>query len=499
MILDRFGNPIETRHPELAEDLATAVAVSGETVDILPDPDPVLRTRGDDARVLKDLAADDQVTMAMQLRKRKVTNKTGYDYKPGQPFAGDSPGREAARLCDDLTLDLTNVKLRNVFNVVLSAPFWGYSVFELYWKPHGSRLRLTDVREKPREWFGFDGEGRLFMYQNGNKTAVPFGKFLVVQHEPTYENPYGLRLLSRCLWPVAFKKAGTQWAVKFLEKYGMPWTLAKAPQGYDERARQTLAGGLAAMVQDAVAVLPSGAEVEVVQTKSSGVDGHLNFLNFWNGAISKVLSCQTQASEITGSGTYASSKTHYDVLTDVAEADEALVCDAMNELAGIYAILNGSTEYPPVFSFTEAKDYMAQADLDKKRYEVGVRFKKSHFERQGLAADEFELVNADQTKDDDKTADHARKMEHSFPPEQQSLEYLADSGIAATKKEIDSIAGDLLACAEKAKNFDELTELLEEAFPEAGLGEMEDLLAQAMTAADMFGRFRVLEENGEEA
>ena len=65
--------------PFSAADLSTELATRqnagmffGELdgwLNTLPDPDPVLRKRGDEADVLRELSADDQVTTAMLSRK----------------------------------------------------------------------------------------------------------------------------------------------------------------------------------------------------------------------------------------------------------------------------------------------------------------------------------------------------------------------------------------------------------------------------------------------
>lgn len=493
MILDQYGNPIKIEKSAMTKELATFSAATGSGYDILPDPDPVLRKRGDDATVLDALAADDQVTMAMQLRKRKVTNKGNYDYTPGQPEKGISPSKNAMELCRGLIMDLAGIKLKNAFNAFLSSNFYGYSVIELYWAVERDRYRLIHMQEKPRSWFTFSGRGELLFIANGQKLPVPYGKFLVVRHEPTYENPFGLRLLSRCLWAVAFKRSGVEWCMKYMERYGLAWQIAKAPSNFTEQDRLRLASSLAAMVQDAVAVLPHGAEHQIVSGGyEGGASGFLDFLNFWNAAISKVLSCQTQSSEITGSiGGFASSKIHYEVLEDVAEADEQLVCDAMNDLAVIYARVNGSLEYPPVFAYTEADDHMAQADLDKKRHEVGVRFNKAHFERQGLSVDEFELAPEPASQ---PPMSFARA---GFTEDQEALEGLADDSLARAAKGVGKFQDALMAVVESASGFEDLVKRLEEAFPDASLGEFEDVLGQAMTAAQMFGRYQVILE-GEE-
>jgi phage gp29-like protein len=508
MILDQYGDPIKIDKRSLTTEMAEWSTATGTSYDILPDPDPILKKRGDDATVLDALAADDQVTMAMQLRKRRVTNKGDYDYAPGQPEKGKTASKNAVQLSLDLTHDLASIKLKNQFNAILAANFYGYSVIELYWGVDGGRYKLVHMEEKPRSWFTFSGRGELLFLENGREKPVPYGKFLVARHEPTYENPFGLRLLSRCLWPVAFKRSGVEWCMKFLERYGIPWQVAKAPSNFDDAGRKSLATSLAAMVQDAVAVLPAGAEHSIVTVDAKGgADTFMNFMNFWNAAISKVLSCQTQSSEITGStGTYASSQTHYEVLGDVAEADELLVCDAMNDLAVIYARVNGSQEYPPVFSFTEAEDHMAQADLDKKRWDVGVRFTKPHFERQGLEPDEFELAPepapfpaGGQAPDFSGTGQAGAGTQEfaagkPFTEEQQALEDLADDSLGRVADGVGKFQAELISAVEAADSFDDLILQLEQAFPESTLGQFEDILAQAMTAANMFGRYQIIQE-----
>ena len=86
---------------ELATELATrqnAGVTLGELegwLNTLPDPDPVLRKRGEDATVLEDLAADDQVTTAMLSRKNRVLNCPDFTLRAGAPGHGH-PGSRGA-------------------------------------------------------------------------------------------------------------------------------------------------------------------------------------------------------------------------------------------------------------------------------------------------------------------------------------------------------------------------------------------------------------------
>ena len=63
----------------------------------LPDPDPVLRKRGEDAEVLMELAADDQVTTAMLARKYRVLTARTTASVPGH-LTASSLMRRRSRL-----------------------------------------------------------------------------------------------------------------------------------------------------------------------------------------------------------------------------------------------------------------------------------------------------------------------------------------------------------------------------------------------------------------
>ncbi|XPV77675.1 MAG: DUF935 domain-containing protein [Desulfovibrio sp.] len=383
---------------------------AGELFDFigaLPDPDPILAKMGKGAEVLDALSADDQVCTAMQARKLRVLNQQDYDFTPGlrKGCGKKESSPQAQKLCSQLTDDLENINLRNVFSSILDAPFHGYSVLELIWKYEGGRVRLADIVEKPRKWFTFNDQNKL-VFSGANDIEgqpLPAGKFILVQHFPKYENPYGLRLLSRCFWPVAFKRGGIQFLAKFIEKYGMPWTVANAPMKATRKERFEQAQDLASMVQDAVAVIPHGSKLEIVENKGNSGEVYENYLRRWDKAISKVLMGQTLTAEMDGSGSRAASETHYGVAGDIAEADQFMVVSAMNDIALMYRDVNASDVSAPVFGYVEPEDYASQAKLDKELHGMGVRFEKVHFERRyALNPEEFRLEGSEDKNDDNK-------------------------------------------------------------------------------------------------
>ena len=103
-----------------------------------------------------------------------------------------------------------SLDIQRVINDCLDALLYGFNVAEITWDYtdwDGRKVVIpTNLNSKPRSWFNFDGNKILRMNDSDN-TLLPRYKFLLIQHQATYENPYGKSLLSKCLWPVIFKKA----------------------------------------------------------------------------------------------------------------------------------------------------------------------------------------------------------------------------------------------------------------------------------------------------
>lgn len=510
---------------ELATELATrqnAGVTLGELegwLNTLPDPDPVLRKRGEDAEVLEDLSADDQVTTAMLSRKNRVLNCPDFTLRAGAPDGGTATP-EAEELYRRFVRDLERTNLRTVISGILDAPFFGFIPLELIWRPGDNWWHLVDIVPRPPRWFRFDNENRpTFVGVYGGIAAqpvpLPAGKFVFVQHHATYDNPYGLRLLSRCLWPVAFKRGGLRFYAKFVERHGLPWVVGEAPAKAERLEKQDMARDLARMVQDAVAVIPHGANVKLESAGQTQGALHEDFLARQDRAISKILMGQTLTVEMEGANSLAAAETHRSVAEDLADADKAMVVDAWNEIAWLYAQVNaGSGVLAPLAAYDEPEDLNTRADLDKKLVEIGVRFTAEHFkENYGLKESEF-TVDAPQPEgianfaaavatkkatdgDSSAAAPSGRK------PLAEKAQATLDTAIAKM------LPGALKASAEfvtrvenavrKAASYDDLQDALVELLaPSMTPDALESFLARAMTAAAGYGATAVAAEEAED-
>ncbi|MDR1398115.1 MAG: DUF935 domain-containing protein [Desulfarculales bacterium] len=472
----------------------------------LPDPDPVLRKRGDDARVLAELYSDDQVTTATLSRKNRVLSAAQYGFRPGGPD-GEPVTREAQNVYDRLMQDLERLSLRPLISSILDAPFYGLAVLELIWAPgNDGWWHFIDIVARPYHWFAFDNNNQLFFRGEAGlePKSLPAGKFVLVSHHASYDNPYGLRLLSRCLWPVAFKRGGLQFYAKFVERHGLPWVVGKAPKGASGQDKREMAAHMARMVQDCVAVLPAGAEIEFLAMTGNQDQVHERFLARQDKAISKLLMGQTLTVEMEGrNNSQAAAATHEDVAEGLAEADKAMVADAMNEIAWLYTQVNaGRGVFAPLFSYEEPQDLQGRAELDKKLYEIGVDFTAEHFqENYNLKPSEFTLRPKQE-------AGFPAQFSAAAPAKSAFLAEEAQGRLDAAIKQImpealqanAKFVTQLENAVKRAQNLDELELLLADllASRAASPSEIEDLLARTMTAAAGMGAAAVQAEAKED-
>lgn len=473
---------------------------------ILPDPDPVLRKRGDEATVLRDLSADDQVTTAMLSRKNRVLNCPHFSIRAGAP-EGETPTPEAEELFRRFRQDLERTNQRSIISGMLDAPFYGYTPLELLWRFDGDWWHIVDIVPKPYHWFRFDSRNNpVFVGEYGLSCAdprpLPPGKFVFVQHHATYDNPYGLRLLSRCLWPVSFKRGGLSFYARFVERHGMPWVVGEAPAGADPEEKQRMARNLARMVQDAVAVIPHGANVKLESVSQTQGEIHEKFLSRQDRAISKILMGQTLTVEMEGKNSQAAAQTHNDVAEGLADSDKAMIRDAWNEIAWIYAQVNAAPGvFAPLAEYDEPEDLNVQADLGKKIREMGAKFTREYFTgRFGLKPEEFTLEG--ETASLDSGADFAApfgKKATIAEKAQANLDAAIVKMLPAALKSGRDFVTQVENEIRAAKSYEELEEALAVLLsPSMTPDALESFLARAMTMAAGHGASAVQDEADED-
>lgn len=344
----------------------------------LPNPDPVLKKLGKDIRVYSDMRSHAHVGGCIRRRKAGVVR---MEWRIDR----DRASVRMAKLCEQVLGDLD---MRRVMREMLDAPLFGWQPMEVIWSPasSGGATVPLDVLAKPAHWFNFDSEAQLrfltrqSMFQG---ELLEPRKFLVPAQDASYANPYGFPDLSMCFWPDTFLSAGLKFWVTFTEKFGTPWLVGKTPRGTPPSEQDKLLDQLEAMVQDAVAVIPDDASVDIVEAggKSGSADLYEKLLMFCRSEISIALLGSNQTTE--KDSTFASAKAGAGVADDLRDADARLVEAAMNQLLRWVVDLNEGEAAPaPKFELYEQEEVdQEQAKRDETLSKAGLRLSRAYWMR----------------------------------------------------------------------------------------------------------------------
>lgn len=455
----------------------------------LPDPDPVLRKMSNGDEILDELLADDQVITATQGRKLGTLGLE-YGFTAGA-LKDTEPTQMAESVFQMLSEDLENIDIYNLIAQILDAPFYGMVPMELMWQIRNGQYRLTDVRPRPTHWFQYDDKNqpRFMTLDSGidGKPLPPY-KFVFARHFPTYKNPYGLRLLSRCFWPVTFKRGGRKFWAVFCEKFGMPWVVGKYAKGTSPADKHEMLTNLQAMVQDAVAVIPQSGSVDLVTVGTNNAEVHKGLVDHMDAAISKVLQGQTLTSDVSQDGAaYSAGKVHAGTLEAYQAADRKLVKAAMEEIAWVYTKLNmpqGVISPSFVWPIDEDEKQDDKSARDTELTKQGLQLSKNYYMKTyNLDVTDIVSVGTTQNKPPLNFADV--KSGNKYTPEQQAVEDLVAEAVKQVS--LANVEKQIKEAVAQSKDFDELTDRLAALLSGLDVDGLQSVLDRAAIVAAGFG------------
>lgn len=478
---------------KLSKQVATRSVVDGSFasfLNILPDPDPVLKKMGMEMKVYKNLLTDDQVFSARQRRKLYVKSRK-WKIQKGK-LATDQEVDLCQRAVENLTKNDGKRKnrLNDIISQALDTPYWGYKVFEITWEINKEWLpRFSE--DKPSEWFIFDDDCNLLLKTQEHPEGIPLNtdeykhKFILLQNEPSYENPYGTKLLSKCFWPVAFKRGGWKFWSVFVEKYGMPFLYGKLPRSSEQEEYNDFLDSLENMVQDAVAVIPEDGSIDVLDAKG-GSSGEIykQYLDTCDNAIAKVILTNTLSMDIQDKGAKAGVEAHQGVEPLIGDEDAEFVKEVFNSLFKSIIDLNKGNGKYPVFDIYD-KEEKVNKELSERDNNLSgnIKFTKKYYQKAyKLEEDDFELIEDDTNPNSSKEfserktekADWLESIMDSLPPEM-----LNDSMGQALKPVFDLV--------NSGADFNNLMEKLFNLYPEMNTDQAEELLQKIIFIAQCEG------------
>ena len=463
-----------------------------ERLPLLTSQDEILiRRGGGDLKIYEEILRDDQVKAAFEQRRSAVI-KAEWDVEP----ASDSP-------IDKTAAGFIKGQLQGCWDrltdKMLYGVFYGFSVCEMVYAVDGDKIVLDSARQKGRVRnrrrfrFAPDGSLRLLTMANPLGEECPPRKFWrLCCGADNDDEPYGRGLGHWLYWPVKFKRSGIRFWMIFLDKYGMPTAKGVYRPGASQQEIDKLLEALAAMQTDAAIAVPEGVQVDLVQAvRAAGAD-YGEMCKYMDDAIAKIILGQTASTQGTA-GKLGNDQLQANVRLDLVKADADLVCESFNEGPGAWLSEWNfpGAGVPRVYRKLEPPEDLGQrADEIQKLAVVGYRpALKDVQETFGGEWEEFQQASATQPVAGAAGGPALSEAQPSSPADTPFTGQLNDA--AATV--MDGLMEPVKKTVMQATSLEDLRARLRDLSPKMKPEEFANLMARAMAAAELAGRFSVLE------
>ncbi|HSL85439.1 MAG TPA: DUF935 family protein, partial [Bacteroidales bacterium] len=299
---------------------------------------------------------------------------------------------------------LISLPLKRIMSEILDCILYGMTVQEIMYDINSEEeYEPVAIEAKPQEWFIFTTKNELrmrkklgtgYVFEEGER--LPNLKFIVNRHNATYNNPYGEKILSRCYWPVTFKRAATEFWQLMVERYGMPFLIGYHPAGWTQNQVDVFLDQLKEMISENVFAFPDTLKnmIELKESPQYNIGQLYEILiRHHNSEISKAVLTVTLTTEMQRAGSYKAAEIHKEMLAYIGLSDKKLVEDCINRKLQYCSFLNwGHVKAPKII--LKKKDKMMEENHERDRVlrRMGVRFTKEYYKKRYKLNDEdFEV------------------------------------------------------------------------------------------------------------
>lgn len=362
-------------------------------IDTLPNPDMILRGKGANVSIYRNLTYDSHVDSCMTSREAGLLS-CEYEFETEGTSRADKKAR-------DFISDYFNnvVKPQDIMRYILEVVYYGYGVQELTPVKDGTNIIFDKIVGLPAEWFGFHYLDNSLLFFSKDKPLegepVDMKSINLIQYRATYQNPYGSGKLARIFYPVGIKKAVMKFGADFAEKFGSVF-LFLITQTNDETKKRQALQMLTDMVQSGVGVFETNDELKDLNVDKSGSsDLYTGLINLMNNEISKAILGQTLTTENnTATGSQAMATVHFDVRQEIIDADKSFAVDVFQNIIKRLVDMNMTVDRYPYLKYFEDEDIqLDKSTRDLNLQSMGVKFNKNHFtDEYNLSPDSFEMI-----------------------------------------------------------------------------------------------------------
>jgi phage gp29-like protein len=301
----------------------------------LPNPDPILRAMGIAERVYHSILVDPHVIGDVRSIRGAFHS---HDYRI---VPGDDQDPRSVEVKDFIEQWMPRTQPNKVADwmelmwQMTSSILTGYHPHEMEWGLIDGKFLPAQILDRPGRRFKFNANSEPLLVTNANLMGEPVDpyQFLITRHMATTVNPYGIPLLSSCFWPWTFKTGGFRYFVKYCERHGLPWPIARYPIGTPEGEQDLLAEAVSSMIEAGYVVVPEGTGLELLVPTSSGSNlPQQSLIDLCNTEMSKALTGQSSVGEHKNVGGRAHSETASKRQQEIHDSDRDIAAKGMSEL-----------------------------------------------------------------------------------------------------------------------------------------------------------------------
>lgn len=262
-------------------------------------------------------------------KRRNIILDADFDLTPASDDAGD------VKIAEDVEKMFENITdWADVLVSLQDSVGKGFSAIELEWDVSEGQAVVENFKFIEQKRFLFmDLAGilstvpRLVTDVDVMGTEIPAWKMMLHKYGGKSGHAVNAGLYRICAWWYLFKNYAIKDWVVFCEVYGMPLRLGKYDQGASEGDINALEIAVRTLGSDAAGVISKATEIEFITSSKGAVSTDLyeNLASFGNKEMSKAILGATLTADSDGKGSYALGNVHNDVRIDLINADARAV------------------------------------------------------------------------------------------------------------------------------------------------------------------------------
>jgi len=339
------------------------------------------------ARLAAEIEEKDwDIAQALGTRRAAVE---GIDWKCQPAIEDDSLAKEIADAAQKMLGGITaeeheDLSFDGCIDHMLTAILPGYAWLEIMWAAGGAAVRSFAAGITSGIKFKATQEPLIVTRDKPLGRPMAPNKFVFHKHKARSGDATRGGLIRPLGWMYLFANLGVKDLVRFVEKFGMPFVVARLDDNSWEKDRNRIKYLVQNFGSDGGGVFSKAVELELTQAASNDGSVYFQLLDYFGAAKTKVILGQTATSG--DAGGFSKGQAQADVRQDILEADcDAIAVTVRRDVLRPWTMFNYGADAPvPVFKFNcePPEDLKDKADVVKTLFEAGYQVSVEHVQEQ---------------------------------------------------------------------------------------------------------------------